>query len=233
MKRLKVMHFLQDPAHCAVGASAAIANYYNPEIDYEYVKKEAYKVSKEIPELGLDSGQICLLLNRLGFYKLTLVSSSFNCFDYSWSKYRKKRLLGELENAIKNKKDVVERAETRSIYKWYKQKDFDNNIIISYEFGKYIRQHLNKGKPLILTFNWTMFFKFAKETIKEEEDVINGSYQEHAVVANGYDKHGVWIVDSHHKYYKYKRKKYRKGFYKISWENLMTIMGEGDLMLPE
>ena len=100
-------------------------------------------------------------------------------------------------------------------------------------FGKYIRKHLNKKKPLIITFNWTMFFKFAKEDENVKEDPINGSYTEHAVAINGYDNRGVWIVDSHHECYKYKRKKYRKGFYKISWENLMTIMGEGDVFLPD
>ncbi len=233
MRRLKVTHYLQDPAHCAVGACSVIANYYNTEMDYDSTKKEAYKVSKNIPEVGLDSGQICSLLNRLGFYKVTLVSSSFNVFDYSWRKYGKKRLLVELENASKKKKEEVEKSETKSVYKWFKQKDFDNNIVITYDFGKYIRQHLNKGKPLVLTFNWTMFFKFAKENMEGKEDSINGNFEEHAVVANGYDKYGVWIVDSHHQFYKYKRKKYRRGFYKISWENLMTIMGEGDLILPE
>ncbi len=233
MKRLKVTHFRSDPAYCVAGACSVVANYYNPEIDYNFVKKEAYKVSKDIAEIGLDSGQMGLLLNRLGFYKVTLVSSVMHCFDYSWRNYGKKRLLRELETATKKKKDAGARAEIRSIYKWYKQSDFDNNIIISYDFGKYIRQYLNKGKPLILTFNWTMFFKFEKQNSKEEEDPINGNYEEHAVVANGYDDKGVWIVDSHHQYYKYKRKKYRRGFYKISWENLMTIMGEGDLILPE
>ena len=63
--------------------------------------------------------------------------------------------------------------------------------------------------------------------------LINGDYTEHAVVVNGYDDIGVWIIDSHHKYYKYKRKKYRRGFYKISWENLMSCMGQGDVCLPE
>ena len=52
------------------------------------------------------------------------------------------------------------------------------------------------------------------------------------MAVNGYDDKGVWIVDSHHKCYKYKRKKYRRGFYKIPWENLMTIMGQGDIIIP-
>ena len=53
------------------------------------------------------------------------------------------------------------------------------------------------------------------------------------LIANGYDDKGVWRVDSHHQHYKYKRKKYKKGFYKISWENLLTCMGQGDIILPD
>ena len=39
MKRLKVTHYLQDPCHCAVAASAATANYYDPKWNYEKVKE--------------------------------------------------------------------------------------------------------------------------------------------------------------------------------------------------
>ena len=39
MKRLKVTHYLQDPAHCAVAACSAVGNFYNDDIDYEYAKK--------------------------------------------------------------------------------------------------------------------------------------------------------------------------------------------------
>ena len=233
MKRLKVSRFLQDPAYCSVGSCAVISSFYNPEMDYEFVKKEADKMTSTISDEGLHSGQICYLLNKLGFYKVTLVSSVFECFDYSWQKLGKKRMLEELENAVKTKKDPDQKIQTKEIYKWYKQKEFDNNIIITYDFGKYIRKHLNKKKPLILTFNWNMFFKFPKEKEDGKSCPINGVSEIHAVVINGYDDKGVWVCDSHHQYYKYKRKKYRRGFYKISWENLMTTMGEGDVIIPE
>ena len=77
-----------------------------------------------------------------------------------------------------------------------------------------------------------MYHKFTKDGEKRE-DSINGEIAEHAVVSNGYDDNGVWIVDSHHQNYKYKRKKYRRGFYKMSWENLMTCMGQGDVIIPD
>ena len=94
MKRIKVTHYKQDPAHCAVASSAVIANYYDSEIDYEYTKALATKkISRKIAEEGLDSAEICLLLNCLGFRKVTLISSDFDVWDYSWSKYGRKKLL--------------------------------------------------------------------------------------------------------------------------------------------
>ena len=68
---------------------------------------------------------------------------------------------------------------------------------------------------------------------KKEEDPIKGDFEEHAVVIYGYNKYGAYICDSHHQHYKYKRKKYRKGFYRINWENLMVVMALSDLFLPE
>ena len=233
MKRIKITHFLQDPAHCAVAAVAAITNFYNPYIDYEYVKKIAYrKISKKIfNEEGLDSPQICMLLNYLGFNEVSLITSDSSCIDYTWSKYGKRKMKAVLEESISLKKNKYEKILVKDLYKWYSLKGYYNNIKIDYNFGKHIRKQLNKKKPIILTFNWTMLFKFVKIG-DSGDDPINGEIEAHAVVANGYDKNGVWVVDSHHNYYKYNRKKYRRGFYKISWENLLTVMGEGDVIIP-
>ena len=233
MKRIKVAHFLQDPAHCAVAASAVVANFYNSDIDYEKVKVVAHKkVSKKVAEVGLDSPEICMLLNNLGFQKVTLVTGAFSVIDYTWSNYSRKKMNESLKESISKKKDKEERSLTKNLYKWYNMEDYDNSIKIDYNFGSYIRKYLNKKMPIIISFNWTMFFKFHKDGEDGLADPINGDSEEHAVVANGYDKNGVWIVDSHHQYYKYKRKRYRKGFYKISWENLMTVMGQGDVIIP-
>ncbi len=234
MKRLKVTHYLQDPCYCTVAACAAEANYYNPDITYEDVKKIAdNKISKKISEQGLESPKIGMLLNEIGFYKVTLITSDFDWIDYNWSNFGRKKMIKTLEHSASVKKDSDERASTRSVIKWLKNFNYDNNLIISHDFGKYIRQFLNRKKPVFLTFNWTMLMKFAKVTHHQDEDPFNGTYEEHAVVANGYDDKGVWVVDSHHKFYKYRRKKYRRGFYKISWENLMTCIGQGDVFLAE
>jgi hypothetical protein len=231
MKRLKVTHYLQDPCCCAVASCATAANYYNSEINYENTKTLAKKVSKKVTDEGIESSQIGMLLNRLGFQKVTLVTSYLNLVDYDWQKFGRKRMIKVMEQSIIAKKEKEEKAMTRLALKWLKDYDYDNQLIISYDFGKYIRQHLNKKMPVVLGFNWTMFQKFAKDG-ENGPDPFNGEEAEHAVVANGYDNKGVWIVDSHHKFYKYKRKKYRRGFYKISWENLMTCIGQGDVILP-
>lgn len=232
MRRIKVTHFLQDPAHCAVAACAVAGNFYNSEIDYEYTKKVASKkISKKISDEGLDSPQMCMLLNYIGFRSVTIITSDCTCVDYSWSNYGKRKMKDVLQESINSKKDKTEKVLIKNLYKWYALKGYNNKIKIDFNFGKYIRKQLNKRKPVILSFNWTMFFKFAKDG-EHGPDPINGEEEEHAVVANGYDNNGVWIVDSHHKYYKYKRKKYRRGFYKISWENLMSCMGQGDVIIP-
>ncbi len=233
MKRIKVTHYLQDPSCCAIAACATVANYYNEEIDYDITKKLVIKkkIVKEADE-GLESSQSCMLLNELGFYKTTTITSILSVVDYQWANLTKSKLIKELEISKEKKKDKDERNNTRLILKLLKNKDYNNNLIINYNFGKYIRKYLNQKKPVILSFNWTMFHKFSKDG-KKGVDPYNGEEGEHAVVANGYDNKGVWIVDSHHQYYKYKRKKYRRGFYKISWENLMTCMSQGDVIIPD
>lgn len=232
MKRLKLTHFLQDPCYCAVAASAVVANYFDPEIDYVSTKKIADKIFKDVDEEGIATEQTAILLNHLGFHKVTVVSSDMDIFDYEWENYGRRKMTKTLKDAIAHKKCKISKARLKMYYKWHIDRRYENVITISYNFGRYIRQHLNRKKPVIVSFNWTMFMKFAKEAEKGGPDPINGDEQQHAVVLNGYDKKGVWIVDSHHRYYKYKRKKYGRGFYKMSWENLFTCMGQGDVILP-
>ena len=231
MKKLNVKRFLQEPSHCAIASIASLTNFYNENIDYEITKRIAKKKVSENTSDGFDSGEIWLLLNYMGFNKVTLISNNSNIFDCTWDKLGRNKLLKELKHS-KNKINKDYRDESNSIYKWLKKKGFDNNIVIDYRFGKYIRKFLNTKKPLLFSFNWTMFFRQSKQC-GDSPDPIKGETEEHMVTAYGYNKRGVYICDSHHQYYKYKRKKYRRGFYKISWENLMTCMGQGDVFLPE
>ena len=230
MKKLNVKRFLQEPSHCAIASIASLTNFYNKDIDYKKTKEVAKKKVLENTSDGLDSGEIGLLLNYMGFNKVTLISNNFNIFDCTWDKLKRNKLLKELKNS-KNKINEDYRDESNGIYKWLKKKEFDNNIIIDYKFGKYIRNFLNTKKPLLLSFNWTMFFRQPKQ-YGDSPDPIKGETEEHLVVVYGYNERGAYICDSHHQYYKYKLKRYRKGFYNISWENLMSVTGEGDLFLP-
>lgn len=231
MRKLKITRYKQKPGHCAIAACATVGNFYNPDIDYEQSQKIVKKkVVKDIDE-GLDSGEIGSLLNHLGFRKVTIVTTNLNIFDYSWSKYKKNHLISTMKEMGKSYKGEY-REVLKSLRKWLEFNQFDNNIIIDYDFSKYIRQALDDKKPLVLSFNWTMYFKYAKYK-GIIENAIKGEAEEHAVVAYGYNKKGVYICDSHHQCYKYRLKKYRDGLYTIPWEHLMTIMGLGDLYIPE
>jgi hypothetical protein len=231
MRKLKVTRYKQKPGHCAIAACATVGNSHNQGIDYEQSQEIAKKkVVKNIDE-GLDSGEIGSLLNHLGFQKVTVVTTNLHIFDYSWNKYKKNHLISTMKEMGKFYKGEY-REVLKSLRKWLELEQFDNNIIIDYDFSKYIRQTLDNKNPLVLSFNWTMYFKYTKQG-ETKLDSIKGEMEEHAVVAYGYSKKGVYICDSHHECYKYKLKRYRSGLYVIPWEHLMTIMGLGDLYIPE
>lgn len=231
MKKLKVNRFLQKPAHCAVAASATLSNFYNKYVDYEVAQNVAKTNVVDDLSNGLSSSEICKLLNCLGFKKVTLVSSNLNVLDYEWANLKKEELIEKLDFFSKtSESDYVDEAS--SLVNLLQQKDHDNNIIIDYDFSKYIKDTLDKKIPLMITFNWTMFFKFAK-CDEKGKNPIHGDWEEHAVVAHGYNNRSVFICDSHYQYYKYKLKQFKKGFYKIKWEHLMSIIGFGDVIIPE
>lgn len=231
MKRLKITHFSQDPGHCAIASCAAVTNYYNSNIDYDYVKNFTHKKITKNTNEGLESSEMCMLLNFLGFKKVTLISSDLMFVDYLWSKYGKRKMIASFEESLRTKKDKEERQVIKKLYKWLSQKGYKNFVKIDYHFGRLIRKALKKKIPIIVTFKWTTLMEFPKIGDNKQIDPINGSSEIHAVVANGFDEKGIWIVDSHHEHYKYKRKKYRRGFYKIPWEDLMVCVE--DVFIPE
>ena len=230
MKKIKVKRYLQAPGHCAIASISSAANYYNEEIDYVGGIELADKMFKDLGE-GLDSGEMGKLLNAIGFNKVTLISSNLYIFDCTWKKLKRKKIVEKLKES-KSKIHHEYRSASNSIYKWLKDYNYDNSIIIDYNFGKYIRNFINRRKPVIITFNWTKFFQFAKEG-EDGPDPIKGEFEEHAVVVCGYSDKGALICDSHHEYYKYKLKRYKKGFYTIGWENLMSVIEMGDVFLPD
>ena len=229
MPKLKVSRFQQEPSCCAVSACALMGNYWDVDIDYKYTKVTTLKyISKKVDEEGLDSGQMCRLLNRLGFRKVTLFTSDLRMVDFSWRHYKRKKIIEMMKELLKKKKDTDYNSDIRSVVKWLSDFNYNNQLVITYDFGRHIRESISKNRPVMLSFNWTKFFKYCKVN-DGSLDPYNVEEEVHAVAAYGYDKRGVNICDSHHEYYKYKLKKYRKGFYKISWENLMTVIGPGDV----
>ncbi len=229
-KKIKVNRFLQDPNCCAIAAITTIANYYNKDIDYRIAKSiTRKKVLKDFKKEGLESGEMGLLLNYLGFNKVTIISSDVDFLDYSWRNFSKAKLIKKLREFCSVTRD---RVRARCIMNWLSEKSFDNNLIIDYNFGDYIRAEIDSGRPVLVTFNWTIFFRYYKVTKKMKDD-IKGDYEEHAVVLYSYNKKGVKICDSHNQFYKYKLKKYQDGFYFMSWENLMTTMNFGDVYISE
>jgi len=132
------------------------------------------------------------------------------------------KLGGESQNILKTTYKFLEKSK----------KGYNNQVIIDYRFGNYIREYIDAGLPIVLSFNWTIYFEFRKENSQGIPSSA-GCSQEHAVAVRGYNQRGVHVVDSHYQFYKgRKRKKYRNGMYLITWEQLMTCMGCGDLILP-
>lgn len=221
-KRIPVTRYIQDPAHCAVAAISSVANFYDKSKDYEYVKQAAYEHDKRIKKEGMYTSDIGMVLNNLGFDGATVVSTDLDIFDYEWEKISKKNLVDKLSRRVKGLKN--EYKEITQGFLDFLNYSPKNKIVISYDFGKHIREYLDSHRPLILSYNWSMFHKWGG-TIKSGEEY-------HAVVAHGYDSEHVFITDSHEKHYTYRLSKYRNGKYKIKWEHLMTVMGTGDVLLP-
>lgn len=224
-----IKRYKQFPSECAFAATAALANYYDAKVNYG-ILRSLVPPSKRGD--GLHTPQQGMLLNQLGFSNVTIVSADHEMFDFSWSKLGKKALISKLKKTKeywrRKDKDV---AESLKFYiEWLSDSDCDNQLKIDYDFPKYIRRHLNAGHPVGASFNWTAMFKLAKSGKVGWND-ISGEAEEHAVVLRGYDKEGVFVVDSQYNAYRGKLRKYRGGRYKISWSKFLVNAPYGDLIL--
>lgn len=226
---LNVKRFKQSTAECAIAATSSLANFFDSSVDYEDVR-EMLKASKR--KQGLYTSQQGRLLNRLGFESVTIVTADLNLIDFSWANYTKKSLV----RRMKKLRAYYRRTKDESwecvndMVEWLEDEEFDNNIIIDYEFKKYIKRQLDRGVPVGAAINWTSLFKFSKGNRRQNGD-IKGVPEYHAIVLRGYDKNGVFVVDSHHQYYRGKWAKYRRGYYKLLWEKFLVNIPAGDLIL--
>jgi len=230
-KKLRIKRYVQYPAECAAAAAAAIANYYNKNIDYEVVRLVAEDMLDTEINDGLYDGEIGMLLNLLGFRSVSVMSTDLDYFDYSWCKLSKINLINRLKHVSRVNSGY--RENCKSMIKFLTLDGYRNKLIIDYIFGEYIRKNLDLGLPVMLSYNWTMFLRSPKTNDSGVNDDGKGEIEMHAVVACGYNNEGVYVVDSHDAFYKYKLKKYREGRYLLKWEDLMVIMGcAGNVIVP-
>jgi hypothetical protein len=233
MKPLIIKRIKQEPSHCSIAAGAALAHYYNKKISYDKSKYIAKKHLCKNTASGLWSGQVSLLLNYLGFKKVTLVTSDFELFEKNWSKLSR----SDLEEKINIfAGDTSIRFNNRPVYHWVHQfmtdTRYENKLHIADNFKTYICNMVDERKPLLLTFNWASYFK-RYQSLEENQVFPNDSYTHHAVVIRGYNTRGIFVVDSHYQFYRHHLRKYRKGYYMVTWEELETVIPGGDLHLPD
>ena len=227
MTCLRVKRFIQDPCYCAIASCAVIANHYNSYITYDITKKIADK-KWHVKNEGIETSQIGVLLNSLGFKKITIVSNDLVVFDFSWKDLSRKNMVRKLLDFAKKNPGYDEVVE--NYRKFLLNRKSINKIVIDYDYGPYIRENLDAGRPILFSFNWTMYFRFSKACDHNKFDPLQGEPEIHAVVIYGYDDEGVRIVDSHSEYYKYSRQKYSTGRYKMKWEHLMNVVT--DIVIP-
>ncbi len=226
---LSVKRFKQHPMECAVAAASSLANFFDSGVEYDSVR-DMLKASQR--KKGLYTSQQGRLLNQLGFENVTIVTADLNLVDFTWANYTKKSLVRRMKKlrAYYRRTNDETWEYVSDMIEWLEDEEFDNKLIIDYEFKKYIKRQLDRGVPVGAAVNWTSLFKFSKGNRRQKDD-IKGQQEDHAIVLRGYDKDGVFVVDSHHKYYTGKRAKYRRGYYKLAWDKFLVNIPAGDLIL--
>lgn len=228
---LSVKRFEQKPSECAIAASSSLANYYEPDVDYKDVRE---LIPPSLRKRGLYSSEQGRLLNKLGFESVVIVSADLELIDFSWRKFSKKRLISRLKRLrayYGRARDKDGKSYVHDMVKWLEDDRYDNGLVISDDFSRLIKKELNRGRPIGAAIDWTSMFKFQKETVrKDREGDIHGWQENHAIVIRGYDDQGVFVVDSHTKYYG-ALKKYKRGYYKLSWDRFLIHIPAGDLIM--
>lgn len=228
---LNVKRFRQKPSECALAAASSLANFYDSTVEYENVR-ELLKTRER--GKGLYTSQQGRLLNELGFGHVTIVTADLTLIDFSWRKLSKKRLirkLKEFRGYYGHIRDPWSKDYVNDMVEWLEEETCNNRLVIDYDFAKYIRKSLDKGRPVGASIAWTSLFRLTKGYQGESND-IKGEEDDHAVVIRGYDEDGVFVVDSHYLSYRGRRlKKYHNGYYKIPWEKFLVNIPRGDLVL--
>src|SRR4051812_16597173 len=101
---LKLNRYLQGPGCCAVAAAASIANFFDKDLDYEFVEELVDPDGD-----GLYTPDIASLMNRLGFTAVKVVTANIEQFDFKWQNLSKNRLLDEIKRAARYHPDIESR----------------------------------------------------------------------------------------------------------------------------
>jgi hypothetical protein len=183
---------------------------------------------------GLYTPQQGKILNDFGFPRVTIVTGDENLLDFTWRGLSKNTLLDKMRRKrdyCRRSGDTDNRDVLTYMIKWLSDPNCDNQLIIDDNFPKYIRQELDRGRPLGASFNWTKLWRRRKTGARKGGDDIGGYSVQHAVVVRGYDDQGIFVVDSHWKNYTHKLSRYRNGYYKIPWSKYLVSAPSGDLIL--
>ena len=218
---LPVRRFEQKPGECALAAVACFANYFDPNVVYEDIRKMMpYKERKD----GLHTAQIVGLLNRLGFTKTTVVSSDIESFDFSWNKLDKRSMIRRLKMVASNyqkDKDTDNANQCWHMANRLADDECDNNLLIDYDFHYHAKMYLRLGTPVITSIEWTKLFRYKKSGSGRRSDV-SGHVECHSFVLRGYNDRDVFVADSHIQYYVDDLIKYRKGYYPVRWTDFCS-----------
>jgi hypothetical protein len=231
---LRLIRYKQDHGRCATAACATLANYYNPGVNYELAKYVCDREVSRNGDDGLYAGEIGILLNKLGFRKVKIVTCNLDIVDHSWKNLTSYGQVRAIDNMLRSRAiDFDQRLNLKSMRRFLTAKGFQNFLEIDNSFPEYIRKYVEKGKPVLFSFNWNMLLKFPKQTDKGKADYVRGHTSHHAVCANRCTPEGVGIVDSHHEFYKGQWQRYASGQYFIKWEELLPAMGANDVILAD
>lgn len=225
---LNVKRYLQEVGECSIAAAASVANFFDSKVNYD-IARSLINPDGE----GLYTPEIAILLNKLGFKRVTVITADLDQIDYEWRKLKKLELIRQLKKMRRYGPEESYREAAGSYVQFLSDEDNDNNVIIDHHFGKYIREHLMEKKPVMASFNFTLFHGLPKWDDNGDDDPIRGESSQHEVVISGCDNDGVEIVDSHHELYHGRLSKFRSGRYRMDWETLHTVMGEGDIIIPD
>ena len=212
---LKVKRYSQISQECGIAAVSSVANFYNQDVEYHDVRQIVDPNSRSY---GMYVPEQAILLNKLGYNKISIVTNDLEIFDYGWNRYSNKSVLGRLKKIRQHFYKYGDKDYSGLVgcyMRWLSMEGCYNRIRTDHDFAKYIRRYLRNGRPVIVMLNWNAMYKCSKA---KSNNVI-GYSSSHSVVIRGYDSQDVFIADSDG----YRSK---NGYYKLNWSKFLPMVYE-------